>query len=238
MSLMLALSLLAATQDAPARALVETKADGQTVKVSPTKSAEAGQRIDQAVTAIKSAKPADALPILDSIIVEFEKAHPANSEVMVFSASNMTQTLMYSVIPAAKKKNGIVVDGSWSLAHFLKGFALVELKRSAEALAQFDRAVALSPMDSQFLGERGEWYKSHKQWDKAYADFKSAADFSTFSDEAAQIAAKGRGLRGMAFVMIEKGDLKLAQKLLKEALKLNPNDAGARHELDYLKGLN
>jgi Flp pilus assembly protein TadD len=38
--------------------------------------------------------------------------------------------------------------------------------------------------------------------------------------------------------MIEKGDLKRAQKLLKEALKLNPNDAGARHEPDYIKGLN
>jgi hypothetical protein len=68
--------------------------------------------------------------------------------------------------------------------------------------------------------------------------FKSAAAFSTFADEAEQIDAKGRGLRGMAFVLIEKGDLKRAQKLLKEALKLNQNDQGARPELEYIKSLN
>jgi tetratricopeptide (TPR) repeat protein len=234
---MLIWSLLAALQAAPAQSTVQTTTNGSVVTTRPSAPAPADKRLDQAVAAIRSAKAADALPLLDAIIADFDRAHPPKANVMVFSASNMTQTLMYSVLPATQKKNGIVVDGAWSLAHFLKGFALVDLKRSDEALAQFDRAIALSPMNSQYLGERGEYYKSRKQWDKAYADFKSAADFSTFSDEADRTSAKGRGLRGMAFVMIEKGELKQAQKLLKEALKLNPNDAGARHELDYLKSL-
>jgi tetratricopeptide (TPR) repeat protein len=97
-------------------------------------------------------------------------------------------------LSATQKKSGIVVDGSWATAHFLKGFALVDLRRSDEALVQFDRAIALSPMNAHFLAERDEWYNSHKQWDKAFDDFQSASTYSEFADPADQTTFKGRGL--------------------------------------------
>ena len=199
--------------------------------------AETDGGIERAAELIKDGKPAGALPILDRLIAQFEQGHPATGKTMVFSASNLAQTLYYSGISAALKKDGIVVDGNWALAYFLKGFALVDLNRSDDALACFDRAIALSPADSQYLAERGEWYKSHKQWDKAFADFKAAADWSTLSDDSFQARNKSRGLRGMGFVRIEQGDLKEAEKLFRQSLEVEPGNANALSELDYIKSL-
>lgn len=231
MSLLLSLALLAADPTA------QTVANPPTATPAPPEAKKDDDRIDRAAMLMKEGKHADAIDILDGMIAEFEKAHPANSETMVFSASNLVQTIYYSGITAALKKNGVVVDGNWALAYFLKGFALIDLNRSDEALPYLDKAVALSPSDSQFLAERGEWYKSHKQWDKAFADFKAAADASGFSDESVKEKDKARALRGMGFVRIELGDLNEAEKLFHESLKLTPGNQNALSELEYIKSL-
>lgn len=199
--------------------------------------AKKDDRIDRASELMNQGKPAEAIAIVDGMIAEFEKAHPANSEAMVFSASNLMQTVYYSGITATLKKNGVVVDGNWAFAYFLKGFALIDLKRSDEALPYLNKAVALSPADSLYLAERGEWYKSHKQWDKAFADFKAAADASEFSDEQYKARDKSRGLRGMGFARIEQGKLDEAEKLFHQALELEPGNKNALGELEYIKSL-
>lgn len=236
MSILLSLALLAADPTKPTGVTVVAQSPNGSTTMS-TEPVAPDTRMDQAGNAIRTGKPADALPLLDAVIADFEKANPPDPNVMKFSASNIEQALMYSTIPAAQKKNGMVVDGNWATAYFLKGFALIDLKRGDEALPYFDRAIALSPMDSQFLGERGEWYKSRKQWDKAYADFKSARDFAGFSGDDMKARNEGRALRGMGFVLIEQGKLKDAKKMFKEALKLNPNDEGAKGELQYIDTL-
>lgn len=237
MSLLLSLALLAADPTKPTGATIVAQSPNGSTTTMNAEPVAADKRVDQAVDAIKAGKPAEALPLLDAVIADFEKANPPDPNVMKFSADNMTLTLMYSMIPAAQKKNGVVVDGNWATAYFLKGFALIDLKRPDEALPNFDKAIALSPMDSQFLAERGEWYKSHKQWDKAYADFEAARNHAGLSNEDFQVRDEGRALRGMGFVLIEQGKLKDAKKMFKEALKLNPNDEGAKGELQYIESL-
>lgn len=192
-------------------------------------------RIDQAYMLMKDGKQAAAIAILDGMIAEFENAHPANADLMVFSASNLAQTVYYSGLTAAAKKSGVVVEGDWAMAYFLKGFALIDLNRPDDAFPFLDKAVALSPSDAQYLAERGEWYKSRRQWNKALADFKAAVDASAFSDEDIQAEHKSRGLRGMGFVRIEQGNLDEAEKLFKQALKLTPGHPSALSELEYIK---
>lgn len=207
----------------------------------PTASAPAAQqedsRIAKASDLIHQGKPADAIPILDGMIAEFEKAHPANGDRLVYSASTPTQTIYYMALSAALKKDGIVVDEDWGLAYFLKAFALIDLGRSEQALAPLNKAIALSPADAQFLAERGEWYKSHQQWDKSFADFKAAADGAAFSDESLKARHKARALRGMGFARIEQGDLKDAERLFRESLQLEPGNDHARSELEYIRSL-
>jgi tetratricopeptide (TPR) repeat protein len=218
-------------------AQIASASPGEKVALAPAEAKVADDRVDRAFALMKEGNQTAAITILDKKIADFEKAHPACSDTLVFSASNLTQTLYYSGISAALKKNGVVLDGDWALAYFLKGFALIDLKRADDALPYLDRAVALSPGDAQFIAERGEWYKSHKQWDKAFSDFKAAVDASNFSDDSTKARHKARGLRGMAYVRIEQNNLNEAERLYKESLKLEPNNAGAMSELEYIKSL-
>jgi tetratricopeptide (TPR) repeat protein len=93
-------------------------------------------------------------------------------------------------------------------------------------------------MNAQFLAERAEWFKSRKDWPNAFADFLSASTAADFSPDEAKSSEKRRALRGMAFVRTEQRRLKEAEKLLNECLKIDPSDANAKRELDYIRSLN
>lgn len=210
---------------------------GNTTTIDPTPAANPDSaKIDEAAKLIQAGTPAEAIPILDGIIERAEKAH-AGEKRQIFSASSMTETFLYATLAAAAKKDAIVVDDTWGMAHFLKGFALVDLDRADDAKAQLDRAIELAPMNAQFLSERGEWHKNRRDWAKAYADFESASTAAEFSPDDIKKSHKARALRGMGFVKIEQRDLKSAEKLFKQSLKLEPNNANARSELDYIKSL-
>lgn len=193
-----------------------------------------GAKIDQAANLIKAGQGADAIKILNAVIADEESRHK-DSNQLYFSARSLVEGIVYTSLASTQSKNSTILDDSWSYGHFLKGFALIDLGRADEAKAEFDKAVGLAPMNAQFLAERGEWHKNRKDWASAYADFESASTASEFSPESAKKFEKGRALRGMAFVRIEQGELKEAEKLLKQALKLDRNDAKARQELEYVK---
>lgn len=233
---LLAAATLAA-QDAPtAPYSVEIKGkDGDTSTIEQGSDPHSAQ-IDRATALIKQGKATEAVSILDEVIAAEEASHKGEIR-MTFAARSMTEALLYSGMAATQKKSAIVLNDTWALGYFLKGFALVDLNRGDEAKTWFDKAIALAPMNAQFLAERGEWHKNRKDWGSAYADFESASTAAEFSPDDVKTIEKGRALRGMAFVRIEQGELREAEKLLKQALKLDPKDAGARNELEYIKSL-
>ncbi len=234
MSIWIAVALLAAQAEAkPAIQLENAVGPARTIQVGP---ADDRAKIDEAARLIKGGNPAAALPLLDAVITHAEKRHP-NKDVLVFSARSLVEALVYSGLSATRKKSSVVLDDAWSFAHFLKGFALIDLRRADEAKLHLDKAVALAPMNAQFLGERGEWFKARKDWTSAFKDFEAASSAAELSPDDLKTAEKGRALRGMAFVRIEQGELKEAETLLKQALQLDRNDAKARHELDYIRSL-
>ena len=90
-------------------------------------------------------------------------------------------------------------------------------------------------MDAQYQAELGEWYKSRKDWARAYAAFEQASTAAEFSPEEAKSFEKRRALRGMGFALSEQGKFDEAEKLFRQCLKLDPNDAGAKQELEYIR---
>lgn len=237
MSLFLALATLA-LQAAPASApsiQLEDK-DAPPAEIQTAKDGLSA-KFDEALTLIQDKKPTEAISVLDQIISSEEAMH-SNREEVFFSARSMTEAILYAGVGATQKKRTIVVDGTWANAYFFKAFALVDLGRPDEAKPYFDKAIALAPMNSQFFAERGEWFKSRKDWANAYADFQSASGFAEFApDKTTQSFEKRRGLRGMAFVRTEQRQLKEAEKLLRECLKIDSSDGTAKHELDYVRSL-
>ena len=202
-----------------------------TMSMDPTSTDD---RLAKAADSIKSGRAADALPLLEQIIAENEASHKRSSNTIFYSSPNLAESLIYATLAGMQKKKGVVLDGTWSTANFLKGFALVDLNRGDEAIRWFDKAVALAPMNSQYLAERAEWYKSRRDWKKAFKGFEEARSWASLADDEVKVDWESRAIRGMAFVRIEQGKLGEAERLLSEALKLNPSDKRAREELELV----
>jgi tetratricopeptide (TPR) repeat protein len=185
---------------------------------------------------IKARKPADAITVFDHIIAAETKRN-RDEKRAIYSARSLTEAILYAGLGASRKQSSVILDGTWSSAYFGKGFALIDLNRADEAKEYFDKAIGLAPMNAQFLAERGEWFKSRKDWADAYADFQSAATAAGFSPEEARSFEQRRAWRGMAFARTEQGKLDEARDLLEKCLKLDPSDSGCQHELNYVKGL-
>lgn len=232
MSLLLAVAMLLVETAPP---FIEVSgADGSKVEVATQD--EDADEIDRAWNLLGDKKPAEAIAAVDPLIAKFE-AENGKRAGLTFCARTMTESILYAGLAAAKKQSGVVLHRTPCSAHFIKGFALIDLGRHADAKFHLDRAVELSPMNSKFLAERAEWYKTRRDWPNALVDFEKALEASDFGPDDAQNAEKARALRGIAFVKIEQGSLDEAEKLLKESLNLDPDSTMARGELDYIKQL-
>jgi tetratricopeptide (TPR) repeat protein len=235
MSLLIALGLtFAAPQSsAPAGAVVQVKSkDGTTSEIHEAKDPLADQ-LEQGLNLIHAGKPGDAIAVFDKIIAA-EQDRNRDEKRLLFSARSTVEALLYAGMGAAQKKSAVVLDGTWSAAYFGKGFALIDLGRPDEAKGWFDKAIALAPMNAQFLAERGEWFKSRKDWASAYADFEAASTAAEFAPDEAKSFEQRRAWRGMAFARTEQGRLDEARQLLQKCLKLDATDDKCKRELDYV----
>jgi tetratricopeptide (TPR) repeat protein len=234
MLLLRALALVSAQPETPPFIKV-TNDNGVTGTIESNSSAESA-KVDEAYLLMKSGKLAEAIAIFDSIIAQMEAKY-ANEKRQIFAARSMTETILYAGLAGTQKKDAIVLNDAWATAYFLKGFALIDLNRRDDAKPLFDKALGLSPMNAQFLAERGEWFKNRKEWSSAFADFEAASTAAEFSPDDVKKSEKARALRGMGFVRIEQGELKEAEKLFRQSLKLQPGNSSALSELEYIKSL-
>jgi tetratricopeptide (TPR) repeat protein len=193
-------------------------------------------KLDQATDLIRSGKSAEALPILDEIIAAEENRY-RDEKRLIFSAQSPTEVILYAGMGASQKKSTIVLDGTWSAAYFYKGFALIDVNRADEAKAYFDKAIGLAPMNGQFLAERGEWFKSRRDWAGAYRDFEAASTAAGLAPDQLKSFEQRRAWRGMAFARTEQGELNEARQLLQKCLQLDGGDDKCKHELDYVNRL-
>jgi tetratricopeptide (TPR) repeat protein len=234
MSLLMSFAFLAAQAAQPTEPVVQMTNPNGTSSTLPLEVEKDDARLTQAADLIAKGQPAGTLALAEQVIAEHEQKFRSNDRTIHFSARSLGEGLIYATLAGAAKKNGVVLNGDWALAYFLKGFALIDLNRSDEAIKWLDKAVALAPMNTQVLAERAEWYKSRRDWKKAYREFESARSAAGFTDEDSKVFEEGRAIRGMAFVRIEQNKLDEAERLLGEALKLDPSDKRAREELDLI----
>jgi len=232
MSMVLSFAFLAAAQVAqPSQPVVQMTGPNGVTSTMPLELGGMDARLSQASDLVAKGQPAAALPLIDQVIAEFEGKYRSSSRTVYYSARSMEEGFIYSTLAGMANRNGVVLNGDWATAYFLKGFALVDLNRSDEAIRWFDKAAVLAPMNAQVLAERAEWYKNRRDWKKAYREFESALSAAGFAADDAKAREEGRAIRGMAFVRIEQGKLDEAERLLGEALKLDPTDQRARDEL-------
>lgn len=172
----------------------------------------------------------------DSVIQHYESEYKGTKK-RVYSARNMLQTLLYAALPDEKKRTTEVLDSVWADAYLMKGYALVELNRIREAQRALEAAVALSPMNSQYLSELAYLFQMQGDCDKSIATYAQAESMAELaSDEETKAGDMTRALRGQGYCLIEQGKLTEAEAMYRKSLALDPEDTKALGELDYIEG--
>lgn len=201
--------------------------------VAATGDEEANRWVYEAARLVAAHQPAQALPLAEKAIASYENAYRKEAD-LVYSARSPEESLLYALQGANAKTSTKVYGIHWGLAYFLKGYALVDLQRIAEARLAFDAAIALSPRNSKYLSERGEVENSQKNWAPALAIFKRALDAAEISPPRLKTSETTRALRGMAYAQIELGNLDAAKSLHQLVLLLDPQNKISRNELEYI----
>lgn len=189
--------------------------------------------VEQATLLIGAKKPSEAVALLDPVIKTLDGRN-TDEDKLSFCASSPTETIFYATLGATAGKDAVVYDSTWCTAIFLKGFALIDLGQRADAKPYLERAVELAPYNAQFIAELAEFHKVDRDWNKAYALFERAAGAAEMAPDKLRSMQLLRAWRGMGFTKIEMGELDEAEALMRKCLALDPNDAGAKRELDYI----
>jgi len=172
----------------------------------------------------------------DLVINRFEVMYK-DSKSRIYSAQNQVQVIIYAALPAGDKQSVEVIDTVWADAYLLKAYALTELKRVPEAQKALESAIALSPMNSQYLSELAYTYQAQKDCDKSIATYVQAASMAELASGDAKSIDLTRAWRGQGYCLVEQGKLAEAEAMYRQCLALDPKDNRAKRELQYIEGL-
>jgi Flp pilus assembly protein TadD len=180
---------------------------------------------------------------IDPVIAEFERRYAKETRV-VYVAHGLEESILYAGMAgvadskSATKRGALVIQGPWTDALVLKGYALFELRRPEEAKVVLRRAIELSPLYPPPWIELGALYQQEKDWSATLDAYQHAEDGAAFMAEgAAKTATLTRAWRGRGFVLTEQGKLDESEALYKKCLALDADDGASRRELEYIQSL-
>jgi len=221
----------------------QSKAASSAIETSPSEPTQSdfdrinSALLDSGAASVRQGKPEEAIAnCFDKAIAAYE-AHYKGEPRAIYVGRSTTETLFYLATAAAAKRSAIAIQSQWADAYYLKAYALIELKRRPEARESLNRALALSPMNSQYLSESGELYGSVKEWDAALAAYTRAEEGASMGPAELKDADTARAWRGQGFAYIELNRLDEAIAMYEKCLTLNPKDSKAQGELAYIKSV-
>ena len=201
------------------------------------------QKVDDALAMIQAGHIQQAVDgPLAEVIRKYEALYK-DSPAKVFCARGMVDALAYAALgdkmaDADPEVSVSVIGPAWALAYWARGYAMTEMARYAEARADLEKALALSPMDSQFKIELAYTYQESRDWQKMLAldqEAEADAEISAAPEQASPL--KCAALRGQGFALVELGRLDDATEAYRKCLKLVPGEPKSLAELEYIHGL-
>lgn len=124
------------------------------------------------------------------------------------------------------------IDLSCANALQMRGFAAAAQRQWSEALVWLDQAIALGPYLFSAYTERGYALRNLGRTDEALASYRQALALADVSPRAR--AGRAIALRGIGSLLIDTPDKAGARAALQQSLELEPGNAVALHELQYL----
>lgn len=150
----------------------------------------------------------------------------------------MSGALLMSALnnKSGKSKTTATAFNIYPMAALLLGSLANERRDPRAAIAILDKGLALQPDNLMLITEKGAALGVLKRFSDAL-DLYQSADKIDFVTKMLDPGGEARLLRGKGFVLIELNRLDEAQAAYEAALKLEPNHAGAKGELDYIRKL-
>lgn len=147
----------------------------------------------------------------------------------------LTLTLVLSSLSAQERGSGAisVVQNTYPLAFLLLASMDVEERRFDQALTWLDRGLALQPNEQYLLFEKVAALQGLQRFQEAADILQSMIDNPALGmtlDEA-------RAYRSLGVVLIDLGRLDDAERALNESIRIEPDNPGARSELQYIAEL-
>lgn len=199
---------------------------------------EVARLINEGANLARTGHAADALTQDIDPAVAKADAKIASEHRKIYAVRTQQESLLYLLQAANAKQDAVALPATWSMAYFFKGYLLNDLGRPAEARAFIQRALEMSPMNAQYLGEMGNLEIKDKNWDAALALFTKGEEASNaFSPDATKKADLGKMLRGEGYVYVEQHKLDQAEAAYRRALSVDPNDQRSAKELQFVISL-
>src|SRR3569623_997166 len=190
-------------------------------------------KIVAALEAIKAGRPQEAGDALAPVIAAYE-ADQAKEKRRLYCGMSMTESLAYMALPDPDKKGAVALPPGYCTALYLKGFALIDLNRIADARAVNQRVVALAPFHAHFLSELGQSSRYEKNWPMMLETCKHAEGVIDLATDESKMQDLTFARHGRGDALIELGRFDEAEKLYHQCLELDPNDAHSKNELIYI----
>lgn len=122
---------------------------------------------------------------------------------------------------------------TYPMLAFLLGSHLVEERKYANALVALDRGLALQPGNETLLLEK----VAALQGLQRYADAQAILEAALADPDLAPTLDRARFLKTSGVTLIDLNRLDEAEAVLKESMRLQPNNPDAQNELDYIAEL-
>jgi tetratricopeptide (TPR) repeat protein len=127
------------------------------------------------------------------------------------------------------------IDISCAQALQMRGYAAAARQQWPQALDWLDQAVAIGPYLAPAYIERGYVLRGMQRLDEALSSYRQALALSETFPKARP--AQAMALRGIGVVLIDLQDLDGARASLKRSLEVEPGNAVALNELEYIDRL-
>jgi tetratricopeptide (TPR) repeat protein len=201
-------------------------------KTHPLKE-EQVKEINAVVALIQKNEKDVALQKLEPIINAC-KSRNKDSNKQIIYAETLEEFLEYSLTSEKKTNIEWVIDYC-PQAYNTAAFLYVALNDKDNAFKYLDLATASAPLWAEPHNERGYLFGKLKDFPSALIYYQKAIDLADKYKSSAHV--KPIALRGIGFILIELNELDRAKKAFEESLVLEPNNALAENELEYIRQL-
>jgi tetratricopeptide (TPR) repeat protein len=186
--------------------------------------------LETAMDLLKAGHADQSLALVDPIIAQaMLKDAKDPTAICPSAAAAVLQTFM-------KGNFSVSVENDWCDAMLVKGYALNELKRAAEAAQVLEALVRHAPDNAQYLIEYAYTVRVNGQLERSLELYKQAERVaSKFPDAPGAAHWRAVALRGEGYDFSELQRWDDATKAYQRSFKYEPDNAIARNEMQYIQ---